>query len=367
MKFVQKLRREFVDIVEWVDDSRHTLVWRFPRHHNQIKNGAQLIVRPGQTAVFVHEGKVADRFEPGTHVLKTSNLPILSTLKGWKHAFDSPFKAEIYFVTTRQITELKWGTPNPVILRDPDFGPVRLRAFGAYTLRAKDPVALLNELVGTDSEFEAEEIGILLRSVINTTFADLIAASGICVVDLASNYGDLSQRLREQVMAKVDDEYGLDIPQLFIVNISVPEELEAAIDSRSSMGMIGDLDAYRSYQLGRSIPVAAENPAGALGAAGVGIGMGMAYAQGLPTAGAAQSPAHMPPAIETNWYYADGSRPVGPFRESEIPQMVAAGRITATTLVWSYGMDDWATASDVPAMSRAFGSGPPPVPGSSNA
>ncbi len=367
MNFVQKLRGEFVDIIEWVDDSRHTLVWRFPRYHNQIKNGAQLIVRPGQAAVFVHEGKVADRFEPGTHVLKTSNLPILSTLKGWKHEFDSPFKAEIYFVTTRQITELKWGTPNPVILRDPDFGPVRLRAFGAYTLRAKDPVALLNELVGTDSEFDAEEIGILLRSVINTTFADLIAASGICVVDLASNYGDLSQRLREQVMAKVDDEYGLEIPQLYIVNISVPEELEAAIDSRSSIGMIGDLDAYRSYQLGRSIPVAAENPAGALGAAGVGIGMGMAYAQGLP-GGAGPAPGtHAPPAIATAWYYAEGNKPVGPFGESDIAQLVAAGKLSGATLVWSYGMDNWTPASLVPAMNRALGSGPPPIPGSPGA
>ena len=164
MGLLDKLRAELIDIIEWVDDSHHTLVWRFPRFHNQIKNGAQLIVRPGQLAIFVHQGKVADVFEPGQHRLTTSNLPVLSTLAGWKYGFDSPFKAEVYFVATRQITDLKWGTPNPVLMRDADFGPVRVRAFGTYALRAVNPRALLTELVGTDSEFEADEISELLRA-----------------------------------------------------------------------------------------------------------------------------------------------------------------------------------------------------------
>src|SRR5688572_19338421 len=150
MGLFDKLKGELVDIIEWVDDSNgHTLVWRFPRYQNEIKNGAQLIVRPGQVAVFVHMGKLADVFEPGTHTLATNNLPLLSTLQGWKHGFNSPFKAEVYFVSTRQVTDLKWGTPNPIMLRDADFGPIRLRAFGTYTLRATDPKALLKELVGT--------------------------------------------------------------------------------------------------------------------------------------------------------------------------------------------------------------------------
>ena len=163
MGLFDKLRAELIDIVEWIDDSRHTLVWRFPRYHNQIKNGAQLIVRPGQIAVFVHRGEIADIFEPGHYELSTDNLPVLSTLAGWKYGFDSPFKAEVYFVTTRQITDLKWGTPNPIMLRDPEFGPIRIRAFGTYALKAVGARALLQELVGTDSAVETDEITELLR------------------------------------------------------------------------------------------------------------------------------------------------------------------------------------------------------------
>ena len=214
MGIMKKLRAELIDIIEWVDDSRHTIVWRFPRFHNQIKHGAQLIVRPGQTAIFVHRGRVADIFEPGQYRLETRNLPVLSTLAGWKYGFDSPFKAEVYFIATRQITDLKWGTPNPVMMRDPDFGPIRVRAFGTYTLKAVDPKTLLEELVGTDSQFEADEITELLRSIVNTAFADVIAKSDIAILDLASNYQRLSEELRRAVIEHVDDEYGLELPQL---------------------------------------------------------------------------------------------------------------------------------------------------------
>jgi membrane protease subunit (stomatin/prohibitin family) len=271
---MEKLRAELVDVIEWVDDSRHTLVWRFPRYHNQIKYGAQLIVRPGQAAVFVHQGKVADVFGPGQHRLETRNLPILSTLAGWLYGFDSPFKAEVYFVSTRQLTDLKWGTPNPVLMRDPDFGPIRVRAFGTYTLRALDPRTLLSELVGTDSEFESEEISELLRAMVNQAFADVVAKSEIPVLDLAANYADLSEEVRRVVLERIDDEYGLEVPQLVIVNISVPAEVEEALDARSSMGVLGDLGAYQQYRLGHAMPVAAANPAGGLAGAGVGHGDG---------------------------------------------------------------------------------------------
>jgi membrane protease subunit (stomatin/prohibitin family) len=287
MGFIDKLRAELVDIIEWVDDSRHTLVWRFPRYHNQIKNGAQLIVRPGQVAVFVHQGRIADLFDPGTHTLHTENLPVLSTLQGWHHGFDSPFKAEVYFVSTRQLTELKWGTPNPVILRDPDFGPLRVRAFGTYTLRAQDPRALLRELVGTDQSFESDEINVMLRSTIATAFAEVVARAGIGILDLASSYSALSEELRTAVVERIDDEFGLDMPQLWIVNVSVPEEVERALDARSSMGVIGNLAMYQHYQIGHAIPEAAANPAGGLAGAGVGLGMGMAIAgQMVPGGGA---------------------------------------------------------------------------------
>src|SRR6185369_8289572 len=217
MGLFSKLRGELVDIIEWIDDTRQTLVWRFPRYQNEIKNGAQLIVRPGQTAVFVNQGKIADVFEPGHYQLTTQNLPILSTLMGWKYGFDSPFKAEVYFLTTRQVTDLKWGTPNPIMLRDPDFGPIRLRAFGPYALTCADAKILLKELVGTDGVVDPSALEPLMRSVIATAFTDLIGKSQIAALDLARNYQGLSEGLRKEVLARVDDEYGLDVPMLALV------------------------------------------------------------------------------------------------------------------------------------------------------
>ena len=208
MGLFDKLRGELVDIIEWIDDSQHTLVWRFPRYHNQIKNGAKLTVRPGQKAIFVNEGQIADVFEPGMYELTTANIPILSTLQGWAHGFDSPFKAEVYFISTRQITDLKWGTPNPVMLRDADFGPIRLRAFGTYALKAIDPAIILKELVSTDGEFNAGEVSELLRSIIISSFADMLGEAGIPALDLAANYRELGDKARELVCERIDDEYG---------------------------------------------------------------------------------------------------------------------------------------------------------------
>src|SRR5258705_3044436 len=339
MGFVNKLRGEFIDIVEWIDDSRNSLVWRFPRYHNQIKDGAKLIVRPGQCAIFVDGGKAADVFDPGTYELSTRNLPILSTLKGWKHGLDSPFKAEIYFVATRQITELRWGTPNPVILRDPELGPLRVRAFGAFALRALKPKELLEELVGTDGSFTADEIDVLLRSIIASEFSQLIAKSEISIMDLATHYGRLSEELRCAVLAKIDNEYGLDLPQLSIVNVSVPEQVERALDARSSMNMIGDMDRYQKFQLGESIPVAAANPAGGLAGAGVGLGMGLSYAgaavrQPLPLV-------HPTPAANAVWYVAAAGGALGPFAAEHLGQVVGAGKLIGETLVVTVGVRGW--------------------------
>jgi len=365
MGFVNKLRGELIDIIEWLNDDRNTLVWRFPRYHNQIKHGAKLIVRPGQTAVFVDQGRIADVFRPGTYTLDTSNLPVLSTIRGWKHGFDSPFKAEIYFVATRQVTELKWGTPNPVIIRDPDFGPVRVRAFGTYTLRAEKPEALLAELVGTDGSFEAGEIDVLLRSVIASSFADLVATTELSVVDLASRYGRLSEQLRTAALERVDDEYGLDIPQLFIVNISVPEAVERALDARSSMGVLGDLQRYREYQLGEAIPVAAANPAGGLAAAGVGLGMGMAFA-GAGGTSPQSNLSLVPPPLPGDapvWHVAAEGQAHGPFTLAQLREALVAGRIAADTPVWTAGMETWTAAARVPRLAALFQAPPPPPPG----
>ena len=362
MGFVNKLRGELVDIVEWIDDTRNTLVWRFPRYQNEIKNGARLVVRPGQSAVFVDRGRVADVFKPGLYELTTKNLPVLTTLRGWATGFNSAFKAEVYFVATRQITELKWGTPHPVLLRDPELGPIRVRAFGTYTLKAAKPEALLSELVGTDGSFEAGEIDVLLRSIIASEFSNLVAKTEMSVVDLASSYGRLSESLRRAVLARIDEEYGLDIPQLYVVNVSVPEELEHAFDARSSMGVLGDMGRYQQYQLGASMPVAAENPAGGLAGAGVGLGMGMAIA------GAAAAPTKaplplIPPVPEQEsavWHVTSGGRTFGPYSVGQLAQAIGARQITEETLVWTPGMVAWTPLGRVARLATLVAPPPPP-------
>ena len=368
MGLMNKLRAELIDIIEWVDDSRHTLVWRFPRYHNQIKYGAQLIVRPGQQEIFVTEGKIADVFDPGQYRLETKNLPLLSTIAGWKYGFNSPFKSEVYFFSTRQITDLKWGTPNPVMMRDPDFGNIRVRAFGTYTLKAKDPKTLLRELVGTDSTFETEEISELLRSIVNTSFADVVAKSEIPVLDFAAHYTELGEAICKMVVERIDDEYGLDIPQLYIVNISVPAEVEQALDARTSMNAIGDMAAYQGYQLGQAMSIAAANPAGGLAGAGVGLGMGLGIAQTMgatPTQSGSTPSTQMPqppPPPTPSWHIAVNGQTQGPFTPEQIAEGIAAGQVRGDSLVWIAGMENWTAANQVAAFATLFQAAPPPPP-----
>ena len=374
MGLFDKLRGELVDIIEWVDDSRRTLAWRFPRYQNEIKNGAQLIVRPGQMAVFVHRGEIADVFEPGHYELKADNLPVLSTIQGWKYGFDSPFRSEVYFVSTRQVTDLKWGTPNPIMLRDADFGPIRLRAFGTYTVKAVDPKALLKELIGTDQNFEVDEIGELLRSIIASAFADMIGNAKISALDLASNYRDLSEQLRKTAIERVDDEYGLDIPSLVIVNVSLPEEVEKALDTRTSMGVVGDINAYQQFQMGKAILESAQNPAGGGGAAsGLGIGIGMAMAGrmgqvGGPAsggAGPAVAGGAAPPALpQEQWHVAVNGQAQGPFSAAQLAEAIQLGQVGATTQIWSASIGNWTAASQVPQFGPKFAGPkvPPPLP-----
>ena len=366
MGLFDKLRAELIDIVEWIDDSRHTLVWRFPRYHNQIKNGAQLIVRPGQIAVFVHRGQIADVFEPGHYDLKTDNLPILGTLAGWKYGFESPFKAEVYFVSTKQITDLKWGTPNPIMLRDPEFGPIRIRAFGTYALKAADGRALLQELVGTDSSVDTDEITELLRSIIISTFADVIGSANVAALDLASRYQEMGETLRQAVQEQVDDEYGLAIPQLLVVNISLPEAVEKALDTRTSMGVIGDMNQFQQYQMGQAMTAAAENPSGGGAAEGMGLGLGFAMAGRMMQpgmAGGAPGMAPPPPApMAAAWHVAVNGQTRGPFNAQQMAAGISSGEVTGDTMVWSNGMAGWQAASQVPQLSTSFQAPPPPPP-----
>ncbi len=367
MGLFDKLRGELVDIIEWIDDSQHTLVWRFPRYHNQIKNGAKLTVRPGQKAIFVNQGQIADIFEPGMYDLTTANIPILSTLNGWAHGFDSPFKAEVYFISTRQITDLKWGTPNPVMLRDADFGPVRLRAFGTYALKAIDPTIILKELVSTDGEFNADEVSELLRSIIISSFADMLGEAGIPALDLAAKYRELGDKARELVCERIDDEYGLEVTQLNIVNISLPPEVEKAIDQRSSMNAIGNMQQFQQFQMGNAMMAAAENPSGGGASEGLGLGMGFAMAGQMmggmnQQAGAGAGAPPPPPMNGPTFHVAVNGQTQGPFSLQQMAAGVSQGQINGETMVWSQGMAGWMPASQVAQLASCFNVAPPPPP-----
>ena len=246
---------------------------------------------------------------------------------------------------------------------------MRVRAFGTYTLRAIDPGRLLSELVGTDGVYEAEEISALLRSIISMTFADVVASSGISVLDLAQNYAELSETLRTEVVSRIDDEFGLEIPQLYIVNVSVPAEVERALDARASMNAIGDMNAFQAYQLGNAMPEAAANPAGGLAGAGVGLGMGLAMTNSMGgiiggSGGAPNSPptSAPPPVQAVAWHIAEGGQSVGPFTPAQLTQAIAAERVTQDTLVWTTGMSEWSAASEVDALIVYFAPQPPPLP-----
>jgi membrane protease subunit (stomatin/prohibitin family) len=367
MSIWDKVRGEFIDIVQWIDDSNDTMVYRFERYNNQIKYGAQLTVREGQTAVFVNEGKIADIFQPGMYTLETKNLPVLSTLQGWKFGFNSPFMAEVYFCSMRQFTDLKWGTMNPIMMRDAEFGPVRLRAFGTYVVKVSDPAVLIRQIVGTDGHFTVEEIVNQLRNLIVSRFAEIAGQSKIPVLDMAANYGELGNFLTKRIAPEFQT-YGLDLPKLLVENISLPPTVEEALDKRTSMGVVGNLAAFTQFNIANSIPDAARNPGG-LAAAGAGIGMGMAMAAPIGQAMSAQQSAGAastatPPPIPgaATYFVAIEGKQTGPFDMQTLASQAAMGRLTQQTLVWTQGMAQWAPAGQVPALAGIFANVPPPLP-----
>ncbi len=366
MNMWAKVRGELIDIIQWTDDSNDTLIYRFERYGNQIKFGAKLTVREGQAAVFINEGKIADVFYPGMYTLETRNLPVLSTMQGWKYGFNSPFLAEVYFCSTRQFTDLKWGTQKPIILRDAEFGPVRLRAFGTYAISVKDPAVLLRRISGTDSRFTLDEIVNQLRNFILSRFADMMGESKIAVLDLASRYKELGDSLADQIESEFQN-YGLDLVTLLIENISLPSEVERALDRRTSMGVVGNLSEYTSFNVADSIPSAAGNPGG-LAAAGAGIGFGVAMAgpvsQAVSNPPQPSNPSKTPPPIPgtTQYFLALGGRQEGPFTMSGLRSHVASGNLTMQTLVWSEGMAQWEPAGKVPALETLFADAPPSPP-----
>jgi membrane protease subunit (stomatin/prohibitin family) len=361
------LSGEFIDVIEWTDDTRDTMVWRFERRGNAIKYGAKLTVREGQSAVFVHEGQLADVFTPGLYMLETNNMPILTTLQHWDHGFKSPFVSEIYFVNTTRFTDLKWGTKNPIIMRDKEFGPVRVRAFGTYAIRVSDPAKFMVEIVGTDGEFTMDEISFQIRNIIVQEFSRVIAQSGIPVLDMAANTADLGKLVAKQISGTLES-YGLTMPELYIENISLPDDVEKALDKRTSAGVAGDLGRFTQYSQAEAMTTAAANPGGAMGAgigAGMGVGMGMAAAAGRSGPWGAQSDPSIPPPppqTEKVWHVAEGGQSKGPYSRAALGRMAADGSLTRETYVWTSGQDGWMHADDVNELAQLFTVMPPPPP-----
>ena len=376
-KIKEKAFSEFIDIIEWTDDTADTMIWRFPRYQAEIKNGAQLTVRETQIAVLVNEGQFADVYQPGRYALTTSNMPILTTLKGWKYGFNSPFKVDVYFVNTKQFLNLRWGTANPIMMRDPEFGPIRMRAFGSYCFRVQpDPIKFIRNVAGTDGNFTTESVSEQLRNFVITKFTDYLAESKIAALDLAANLNEFSSELN---IALKDDfaDYGIELTKFLVENISLPEAVEEALDKRTSMGVIGNMTTYTQMQFADSLKDAANNPSGggnlAGDAMGAGIGLAMAgkMAQEMvgPQAGhnynpmgtAPQqgTPPPMPP--QAMYHVAIGGVQQGPFGAAQLQQMVQQQQITPDTLVWTQGMAGWEAAKTVPSISPLFGAVPPPL------
>lgn len=391
MGIISKLKGELVDIIEWFDDTRSTLAWRYPRYENEIKNGAELIVREGQQAVFVYRGQLADKFGPGHYELVSENLPILSTLQGWPHGFRSPFRSEVYFINTRPITDLRWGTPSPVTVRDPDFTMVQVRANGLCVLRIADPEIFLREVIGTDSSVTTEEIAELLRKVITLAFADMIMATKLGVIDLQGRQVELSDKLKDFVQQRVDDEFGIKIDSV-TMNITLPEEITQAMTRGVARGVeqaryldnVGPMDRLQQGAAAEAMVEAAKNQGGGAGTA-MGAGLGIALGQqmgnmmagqqgygqpGYPQQGYPQqgyAPPAPPPLPQAQQFHAElNGQAAGPLTVDQLRQYVNSGQLTPNSNVWSPGMPNWVPAQSVPTLAPLFAtpppSSPPPLP-----
>ncbi len=277
MGFMDFIKGQFIEVIEWLDD-KGVLVHRFEAYDNAIKMGAKLVVRESQAAIFVNEGQLADVFGPGTYTLSTQNMPVLTALRSWKYSFNSPFKADVFFVNTTNFTDLKWGTTNPVIMRDADFGMVRIRGFGNYAVKVGDPAVFLREIFGTKKEFTTDSITGFLKTIIVSGLSDLLGESKIPVADVASSYDELGEQAAARLQPKFEA-MGLKLTSLTIENISLPEEVEKMIDRRSSMNALGNMDTYMKFQTAEAIRDAANNEGSGGAGLGAGMGAGMAIGQ----------------------------------------------------------------------------------------
>lgn len=373
-KIKEKLSNEFIDIIEWLDYTDDTIAHRFERYQNEIKNGAKLIVREGQTAVFINEGQLADVFEPGTYDLTTQNLPILATLKGWKYGFNSPFKAEVYFVNTHLFTDEKWGTKSPITLSDDRFGLVEIRAFGTYAFKISDAGKFIKDIVGTDSNFTNFEINEHLKSLIATRFTNTVGQANLPIELYAANTTELSDTCRE-VMSPEFESVGISLEKFYIENVSMPEDLKKEIFEYSRIDKL-DLDKLTKFKTAKAIEAAAQNEGGTAGA-GMGMGMGFVLAQqmggmmGGNTQASPQQAAQpvggaVPPPIPTQtlYYYASNGVQHGPVTFEQMQSLFASRAINRDSLVWKQGMSAWTSLKEVEELKSFLGGNtPPPLPG----
>ncbi len=299
MGILDVIKGQLIDVIEWSDNSGKTMVHKYDMNGKEIMMGAQLTVRESQVAIFVNEGQLADVFEPGRYELQTSNMPILTALKSWKYGFNSPFKSDVYFVNTKQFLDMKWGTSNPVMMRDAEFGMIRLRAFGIYSFKVSDPATFLKEVFGTSALFTVEGVEGQIKRTLVSGLSDAIAESKIPALDLAANYDELSNYALQAINPKLAS-LGLTLCSFVIENISLPEDVEKAMDKRTSMGVLGNLDQYAKYQAAEAMREAANNDGGGMAGMGVGMGagaaMGQMFAQTLGNPAQPAAPAAAPAA-----------------------------------------------------------------------
>jgi membrane protease subunit (stomatin/prohibitin family) len=335
------------------------MVYRFPRHNNEIKYGAKLTVRESQMAIFVNEGIIADVLGPGIYELETKNLPVMTSLEHWDHGFNSPFKAEVYFVNTKRFTDLKWGTKNPIMVRDPEFSMVRLRAFGTYEIRITDPKQFMNEIVGTDQHFTLDEIDEQLTNLIVSKFATIIGESNIPILDMASNYEKFSEYISEKI-APHFGEYGLHLTKVLVENISLPAEVEEALDKRSSREITGDLDENIKYQTGEALGSSQGGSMGDMIGMGAGMAMGQNMAESLSSG---KIDKKIPPPLPTRdlslYYLALNDEQEGPYDIRTVQKFIQEKKLEKETLVWREGLEDWVEAYTI--LEKHFNATPPPA------
>jgi len=359
MGFFDWIFGQFIDVIEWTDDSNDTMVYRFPRHNHEIKYGAKLTVRESQIAVFVNEGVIADILEPGIYELETKNLPIMTSLEHWDHGFNSPFKAEVYFVNTKRFTDLKWGTKNPIMVRDPEFSMVRLRAFGTYEIRITDPKHFMNEIVGTDGHFTVDEIEDQLTNLIISKFTTALGESNVPVLDLASNYDKFSDYITERIMPYFG-EYGLELTKVLVENISLPEEVENALDKRTSREITGDLDKHIKYATGEALGSGDGSMSDMVGM-GAGIALGQEMTQKMTKEKIDPNTAPALPTRNTTMYHvALDNVKEGPYDIRTMQLFITKGTIKRDTLIWTEGLQDWVEAGTT--LKKYFKVTPPPLP-----